>query len=106
MLKITLESEKSKSQITLSEREKEIASLKQLMEASKEKENTLSAKVDTIEQKSRDEYQRLIEMYESSGRYKELRDIYEGKIKSIESELLQAKEATIQQTLISQEREK
>ena len=49
MLKITLESEKSKSQITLSEREKEIASLKQLMEASKEKENTLSAKVDTIE---------------------------------------------------------
>ena len=106
MLKITLESEKSKSQITLSEREKEIASLKQLMEASKEKENTLSAKVDTIEQKSRDEYQRLIEMYESSGRYKELRDIYENKIKSIESELLQAKESTIQQTLISQEREK
>ena len=46
VLKITLESEKSKSQITVAEREKEISSLKSIIEASKERENTLNAKVD------------------------------------------------------------
>ena len=80
------------------------------MEASRDKENNLSAKVESIEQKSRDEYQRLIEMYESSGRYKELRDIYEGKLETKESELLQAKESVIQntykETLLSKEHEK
>ena len=38
-------------------------------------------------------------MYESSGRYKELRDIYEGKLETKESELLQAKESVIQNSL-------
>ena len=38
-------------------------------------------------------------MYESSGRYKELRDIYETKLEAKESELLQAKESIIQNTL-------
>jgi len=61
----------------------------------KERESTLNEKVEKIEQKSRDEYQRLVEMYESSGRYKELRDIYEGKLETKESELLQAKESFI-----------
>jgi hypothetical protein len=49
-------------------------------------------------------------MYESSGRYKELRDIYEGKLETKESELLQAKESVIQntykETLLSKEHEK
>ena len=38
-------------------------------------------------------------MYESSGRYKELRDIYEGKLETKESELLQAKESVIENSL-------
>ena len=38
-------------------------------------------------------------MYESSGRYKELRDIYEGKLEAKEAELLLAKESVIQNAL-------
>ena len=99
ILKVQLESEKAKHEITLAEREKDIAGLKAQLEATKERETSLTEKVEKVEQKARDEYQRLVEMYESSGRYKELRDIYEGKLEAKESELLQAKESFIQRQL-------
>ena len=83
----------------MAEREKDIASLKSQLEMTKERETSLTEKIDKIEQKARDEYQRLVEMYESSGRYKELRDIYEGKLEAKESELLQTKESFISSQL-------
>ena len=44
------------------------------------RETNLSIKLDQTDIKSRLEYQRLIEMYEGSSRYKELRDLYEEKL--------------------------
>ena len=52
-----------------------------------QKESALTKKMESVEKSSRDEYQRLIEMYESSGRYKELRDLYESKLETKDNEL-------------------
>ena len=59
------------------------------------KEQTLSEKVDNIEQKNREEHQRLVEMYEGSGRYKDVRELYESKIEAKDTELMSAKESLL-----------
>ena len=91
-LKVIYESLKTKNEITLHEREKEISSISNQLIQSASKEQVLSEKAEKMEQKHREEHQRLIEMYEGSGRYKDVRELYESKLQTKESELMSAKE--------------
>ena len=70
------------------------------------KEQTLIEKVDIVEQKNREEHQRLIEMYEGSGRYKDVRELYESKLEAKETELMSAKESLLQARLIDEQKDK
>ena len=78
--------------MTLVEREKEIALLTTQISQSTAKEQALAEKTEKIEQKHREEHQRLVEMYEGSGRYKDVRELYESKLEAKETELMSAKE--------------
>ena len=70
------------------------------------KEQTLIEKVDIVEQKNREEHQRLIEMYEGSGRYKDVRELYESKLEAKETELMSAKESLLQARLMDEQKDK
>ena len=63
-------------------------------------------KVEKIEQKNREEHARLIEMYEGSGRYKDVRELYESKMEAKENELMSAKEKILQAKMQEDQREK
>ena len=91
-LKVAYETIKTKNEITLVEREKEISALQAQLSQQATKEQALTEKIDTIEQKNREEHQRLVEMYEGSGRYKDVRELYESKLEAKETELMSAKE--------------
>lgn len=52
----------------------------------------MADKAESLEQKHRDEHQRLVEMYEGSGRYKDVKELYESKLEAKEAELMSAKE--------------
>jgi len=60
------------------------------------------AKAEKIEQQHREEHQRLVEMYEGSGRYKDVRELFESKLALKEQELMSAKEALLQTRLTSE----
>lgn len=45
--------------------------------------------------KHREEHQRIVEMYEGSGRYKDVKELYESKLQTKETELMSAKESLI-----------
>ena len=49
-------------------------------------------KADKQEQKHREEHKRLVEMYEGSGRYKDVRDLYESNLAAKDTELMSVKE--------------
>ncbi len=46
-----------------------------------------------MEQKLREEHSRIVEMYEGSGRYKDVRELYESKLAAKEQDLMSAKES-------------
>ena len=45
-----------------------------------QKEKNLVDKAEKVEQKLREEHSRIVEMYEGSGRYKDVRELYEAKL--------------------------
>jgi hypothetical protein len=44
------------------------------------REATLAEKAEKLEMKHREEHQRIVEMYEGSGRYKDVKELYESKL--------------------------
>ena len=48
----------------------------------------------------------MIEMYEGSGRYKDVRELYESKLNAKEEELMSVKEQLISTKLLSEQKEK
>lgn len=105
-LKVSYETIKTKSEVTLVEREKEITALKEQLGVSAAKERSLAEKIEAIEQKNREEHQRMVEMYEGSGRYKDVRELYESKLGAKEAELMSAKESLLQAKLNEEQRVK
>ena len=66
----------------------------------------MSEKAEKMEQKHREEHQRLVEMYEGSGRYKDVRELYENKLQAKEQELMSAKESLLQINMKLEQKEK
>lgn len=91
-LKVQYETEKTKNEITLVEREKENNALRNSLEKQIAKEQDMIEKADKQEQKHREEHKRLVEMYEGSGRYKDVRDLYESNLAAKDTELMSVKE--------------
>ena len=71
-----------------------------------QKEKNLVDKAEKVEQKLREEHSRIVEMYEGSGRYKDVRELYEAKLATKEQELMSAKESLLQAKLTDEQRVK